>query len=312
MKTRVMTLTFLAGILATVAGGAHATIEQLPGAGFHAGALLDDAEQFTNAMVNFSIDHEAGEFSGKAIDRLRRVAKTATLARFEYTWEAAGQTHTIVVHSRSGQPIETILGPRNGSGSGSESFTWSEEQVNRELGEVAYYPRMQGHLRGTAQYDEESELQATTRAGEREGTAAGDAEFKALRTLEAEIKAGRIPRGGTLLGTVSKKICPSCSTNFGRFSEAYDVHGKVYYLLEAREQEAAIALASSPAEEHLIRESVVSNRGLYASRNRYIDRAMQGPAAGWQRIDRGTWVRRTDLRLLAEAESGSILAEGCP
>lgn len=305
------------GLLATLATGAHAGIEKRIGAGYYPGALLADGEEFTNAIVNYAIDNRLVPTSNTMVDLLKRQAQVATLARFEYSWEENGQTRRVVVHSRSGRPIETVFKAKteSGSESGSTSFVWTDEQVDRELSEARYYPTMDGHLRATRRYDKDSALKATG-TGKEAANRAGDAELKALQTLEAEFKAKNIPTGGKLVGIVSKDVCPSCQSNLDLFSETYGVDGKVYYLVEQREVAARLKLKPSDAERQLMHDSVVANQGLYQGRGRYIARVMprgdEQTKIEWKRVDPGTWVRQTDLKLLAEAERGSILAEGCP
>ncbi|UPG90660.1 hypothetical protein L2Y96_02485 [Luteibacter aegosomaticola] len=294
----------LAGLLAGFTSHAQAAIEAVPGAGNHPGTLLDDAIAFTDAMINYTIDHVAAESRASLAGSLRREAKIATIARLEYTWEANGHTNTVVIHSRSGKPISSMLGPRDGSSSGGGSFEWSDAQVQEELAEVSYYPQMQGHFRATAARHPHTVLEAT------DAKSRGDAELKALQKLEIEFAEGRIPQGGRLLGMVSKGVCPSCDANFDIFSRTYDVDGKVYYL--ANRNECAAAVDEGLASEELASESIRGNGGFYASRGSYVERSMHGTVNEWQRMDRGTWNRGIDLGRLTEAESGSILAEGCP
>jgi hypothetical protein len=299
----------LAAALLVSAPHVHAGIDKAPGAGYRVALLQDDARQFVDAIIKATKQHpDASEFGKRVLDRLRRGGASPTLARMEYSWEAgtgrpAGK---IVVHSRSGQPIETLLGSTKSATSGAESsssFVWTDEQVAREASEAALYPQVPGHIRATSYRAPDSVLAATNRPGEAEGTAAGDAELKALQTLEAEIKAGNIPEGGTLKGTVSKDICPSC--------DAYGVHGKIYYLVEPKAADAAV-LAAAPEERELIAASAKANQTLFASRGAYVKSHMKGNPTEWTLSEEHGWAVPRDVALLAEAETGSLTArEGC-
>lgn len=308
----------LVAALLVFAPHVHAGIDKAPGAGIHAALLQDDARQFIDAMIKQAKRRGTDAAISKyALERLRKDGVSSTIARIEYSWASDGSARRagkIVVHSRSGQPIETVLGSTKSGPSGgqsSSSFAWTDEQMAREANEAGLYPNVPGHIRATSYRVPDSVLGATDRAGEATGTAAGDAELKALQTLEAQIKAGTIPGGGTLGGTVSKDICGSCETNFQRFSDAYGVHGKIYYLVEPRAEEAA-ALAAAPEERELIADSARSNRMLFARRSAYVRSNMKGNPTEWTLSEEHGWAVPRDVALLAEAEAGSLTAnEGC-
>jgi hypothetical protein len=304
----------LVAVLLVSAPHVHAGIDKAPGAGFQAALLKADAEQFIDAMIKVAKRRGTDATVTKyALERLRKDGVSSTLARMEYTWEADGTARTagrIVVHSRSGQPIETVLGSTRAgpsSGQSSSSFAWTDEQMAREVSEAGLYPNVPGHIRATSYRVPDSVLAATDRPGEAAGTAAGDAELKALQSLEAQIKAGTIPRGGTLTGTVSKDICVSCETNIERFSDAYGVNGKIYYLVEPQ-AEAAAALAAAPEERQLIADSAESNRSLYRIRNGYVKSRLKGNPTEWTLPEDYPWAVRRDVAFLAEAEAGSLTA----
>lgn len=297
--------------LACLAFAAHAGIETGPGSGYHAAVLEEDIKQFTNAIVNYAVEHRGTRLTAAQANRLRRTASSATVARMEYTWNASDTRDAgrLTIHSRSGKPLETLVAtvPSGTSGSDSDgSFQWNPTQIDREAGEARFYPRMDGHIRATARLNSDSVIKETAPNN------AGDAELKALQTLEAEITAGTVPRGGTLKGTVSKAICDSCKANLERFSEKYDVHGKVFYLANENEAVAAREAATTAEEKQLIEDSVRSNKVVFARRNRYLEQVMPRQIGEWRRIGDASWIDRRSLAALAEAEAGSLTARECP
>ncbi|MGF6493787.1 hypothetical protein ABIE56_001971 [Luteibacter sp. 621] len=297
--------------LACLAFAAHAGIETGPGSGYHAAVLEEDIKQFTNAIVNYAVEYRGTPLTTTQVNRLRRTASSATVARMEYTWNASDTRDAgrLTIHSRSGKPLETLVAtvPSGTSGSDSDgSFQWNSDQIDREAGEARFYPHMEGHIRATAHLDNNSVLRETDPKN------AGDAELKALQTLEANIKAGTVPRGGTLKGTVSKAICRSCEANLALFSKEYDVHGKVFYLANENEAVAAREAATTAEEKQLIEDSVRSNREVFTRRNRYLDQVMPKQLGEWRRIGDASWIDRRSLAALAEAEAGSLTARECP
>lgn len=50
-----------------------------------------------------------------------------------------------------------------------------------------------------------------------------DAELKAVRSIERDIRAGRVPRGGEVTAFVSQRMCDSCARAVQMFANAYDV-----------------------------------------------------------------------------------------
>jgi hypothetical protein len=287
---------------------ASAAIERVYGYGYHAALLATDGDEFTNAMVNYAA-RKGTILSNGRIDKLRAAAGNATLARFEYTWEVPdGAPQRVVIHARSGKPLETIVESQTSS-SGSE-FEWTDDQIAREASERAYYPSVQGHIRATTVHLRDSVLKATDR-GPGSGSAAADAELKALQTLEAEFRSGAIPAGGTLTGTVSQTTCPSCSTNLDWFSTAYRVDGRVYQLIEPRALPGAKAVATE-AEMEVLDASASANTAVRSLRKAHIESVMpRGQKAVWQEQAGRRWLELPLLNRLAEAEAGSLAATGC-
>lgn len=302
--------TVLAGLMASSSFATYAGIDRAPGSDYHAAVLVEDSKQFTNAIVNYAVHRGGDPLSKKQTDRMRRTASAATVARLEYTWEAsdAHPAGRLTIHGRSGQPLETLAataGTTSGSESGS-TFQWTPDQITREADEAGFYPRMEGHIRATIQRNDSSRLVATI------DNKAGDAELKALQTLEREIQANRVPAGGILKGTVSKAICASCVENLNRFSAAYGVDGKVFYLVNEDEANALRGATAMEDKLQLIDDSVRSNRAVFARRQQYIAEVMGGPATEWRTVGDAAWIERRSLAGLAAAEAGSLTARECP
>lgn len=57
-----------------------------------------------------------------------------------------------------------------------------------------------------------------------------DAEMRALRTIERDILAGNVPRGGVIAAWVSQPPCQACRKAFKIFSDAYHVNIHVIHL----------------------------------------------------------------------------------
>jgi hypothetical protein len=57
-----------------------------------------------------------------------------------------------------------------------------------------------------------------------------DPEFKALRSIEKDLQAGVIPRGGSIRGSVSELVCTSCEQAMKRFADSYAIDIRLAHL----------------------------------------------------------------------------------
>lgn len=149
--------------------------------------------------------------------------KKATVARVEYTFPRAGHTETVVYHAMSGtEPDEAF----------SRLLSKLQGLPQTPLSPAAdQFDMSFRNVRAVSIDDELSDLQAIETAdGLNHGA---DAELKALRSLEQELKTGAVPAGGTVRATVSKMPCQSCRTVFDTFGDLYQAKAiEVAYPME--------------------------------------------------------------------------------
>ncbi|MEX1829550.1 hypothetical protein [Luteibacter sp. CQ10] len=261
-----MTMTmrrFSLGVFCLLASPAFAgTIRLEPGGGAYVDQLAEEARIYTDALHSRLARADAADVrsNGTALGEFRRQANNYTVSRFDYTYEVDGVQRTIVIHGRSGKPLDTTVNmgrskilSRKSSSTGSSdlsdggtstsgsSYEVTEAEVAKDVNDAAFYPADDPstapvrHVRATFVRRGESDFEAT--AGN--AIKANDAELKSLRYLDREIRAGALPRGGRLTGIVSKAPCVSCSENIGLFAEEHDVNGTIRFLVDPASEAAS-------------------------------------------------------------------------
>ena len=193
--------------------------------------LASESHAFLAALANYAYEHSA---TGELNRTVRAKAISPTLAVVEY--KPPGNKPSMVVHARSGRSLEgtwqQLTKKQGGSGSESEAgLIVSADEEDRDLSEARYYPpetTTSIRARNIRQRDGWVVQSYPEDAGNY--IHGGDAELKAMRTLEERFQADPSLRGGTLKAWVSQDVCHSCERAFSDFAREYNVRGSVYYL----------------------------------------------------------------------------------
>lgn len=310
-----VTICFLAG--SACAG----TIKLEPAGGAYVDQLAEEAKIYTDALHSRLARPDAVDVrsNGTALGEFRRQANNYTVSRFEYTYEINGAQRTLVIHGRSGKPLDTTINmgrtkilTRKSSGTGSSdlseggtptsgsSYEVTDVEIAKDASDAAFYPADDEptapvrHVRATFVRQGESDFVAT--AGN--AIKANDAELKSLRYLDKEIRAGVIPRGGHLSGIVSKPPCVSCSENIDLFAEEHDVDGTIRFLIDPKSP-----APDGPAD--LVARSREASDALRKIRTAYSAQHLNKDASWSSRAVR--WYGEPSVRTLSASVPESIL-----
>ncbi|MDF3980401.1 hypothetical protein P3W24_00100 [Luteibacter sp. PPL201] len=311
------------GLLWIVAGpGVAGTIKLEPGGQAYVDQLETEARVHTDALHSrlARADMADVRVNARALNEFRRQAGNYTVARFEYSYEVDGIPRTLILHGRSGKPLDTIatigrskMGgsrqPSFGAGEGSDDsgvvrpgsnagsssdeshaprgrYEVTETELQRDINDSDFYPPDDSeaeplrHVRTTLVRQGESDFEATVDGNYNR---ANDAELKNLRYLDKEIREHRVPRGGKLTGIVSKSPCVSCSENIDLFAETHDVNGTIRYLIEP-----PAGQGNAPARmTDIVAESRRSSDALREIRKAYNNQAL-GKETSWM-TRRASW-----------------------
>lgn len=152
--------------------------------------------------------------------------KRATVARLEYSYPVEGGTATRVYHAMSGvEPDEAfsrLLSAKDGM------------SPPKPLSPVAdQFRTTRWDVRASEVSESASDLHAAETADGLDHSA--DAELKAFRTLERDLKTGKVAAGGQLRVRVSKIPCESCRKVFAEFTDGYGMSAEIAYIEEGSE-----------------------------------------------------------------------------
>jgi len=227
-------------------------IEFLPGEANTKGILEEEARFHLYAFQNALQQPKYAGFVNdeRLMRKLRDHALRSTVARVEYRYHGARAPR--VYHARSGRSIEGTLrwiadsGSSTGSDSASGSTSGSEgswaADIEEDLAEQRFYPRLGAN---------EVRVSARSQVGSRlrpSGWHGRDAEFKALRALEADLNKAIIPPGGELEIFVSQPPCASCTQAITQFADTYKLRNTVVrHLTSTKDVPAARWSASQKA-----------------------------------------------------------------
>lgn len=147
----------------------------------------------------------------------------ATAAQVKYRWiDSAGKPRTTLYHGLSGRVAAAAV-PHESTSLVVPSFDmpdWAQ-----------YYPDVNPNVYARVPEGERSILEESMAGDSTVRLGRGyDAEMRALRTIERDILAGNIPRGGVIAAWVSQPPCQACRKAFQIFSDAYHVNINVIHL----------------------------------------------------------------------------------
>lgn len=151
--------------------------------------------------------------------------KRATVARLEYTFPVEGGTATRVYHAMSGvEPDEAFA----------RLLSTKDGVSPKPLSPVAdQFRNTRWDVRANGVGESESELHAAETADGLDHSA--DAELKAFRALERDLKEGKVAAGGQLRVRVSKIPCESCRKVFAKFADHFGMSAEIAYTEEGSE-----------------------------------------------------------------------------
>lgn len=207
-------------------------------------ALLErDANVFADALGKAVVDFTPSPPLSKTFIMLRSKVQGATIARIEYTYEKDGKTMTRVYHGRSGHSLKTIFDRVSKKSASSDSGNDSPvtdsgdatgvieaDDIAMDAAEAKYYPTETAlDLRARKLPESASRLEASVVDSMDHSW---DAELKALRRIEYDIEKKVVPRGGRVIGYVSKTVCESCRKVIDTFARLFDTNGTIYQLIE--------------------------------------------------------------------------------
>jgi hypothetical protein len=285
--------------LALLSSAAYAgQIAITPSHGENIVAMLDsDAQMFVDGMRAAMTEDRnmRPPFSRKAKDHLFKATKRATVARMEYVYTKAGQEFSRVYYGRSGPAMAVTFRRMDAtSGGSSDPYRISEDDIRADIEERRFYaPDSSTRVRVTNLPVREGGIVAT------EEIHRGDAELKIFRKIEADIEANVVPRGGRLVGYVSKAVCPSCRAASETLATKYDVDGNVYELVEA---------GAEPSANEAIRASEESSRLLRTRREKYFnDNVFQT----FRPVDRTSRIVPDPVEHIEAEEARDTAAEPC-
>jgi hypothetical protein len=292
-----------------------------PGEGNVPALLLQDAVTYTDAMRNAVIRIDEAILSpGRrdALNLVRNKVRGATLARLEYTYIEDGKPKTRIYHARSGHSLESTIrtaGKKKGNASGSETSNPdssagsdrgtagdSPEEIAADAAEAEYYPAdTDVDVRAPKLPPEGSVLEPVEiRPGE--GLIhAWDAELKALRKIESDIKRELVPEGGTVTGYVSKTVCESCRRAVETFANEFKADVNIYELVEK---------APGHVDDRVSR-SLAASKDFSATRRTYANEQLM--VGNTERRSPGAWSQVVSTDRLESAEASALVenAEAC-
>jgi hypothetical protein len=303
--------------LGLLASPAHAgTIAIKPAAGDGTVAMLNgESILFANAYrAKIAKEGLATGGNSSAWNRIKLATHSPTVSRMEYTFTTNGRQYTRIYHARSGPAMEVVLsrvdlsapGESSKSGSsgteseGSRPYNITEEDIAKDFAERRYYPvDTTFNVRVPNLPTENSEIEAIV------ANHGGDAELKIFRQIENEIATRTVPRGGRLVGYVSKAVCGSCRAASVSLAKQFDIEGTIYQLVEPE-------VGAPPSRDPLIRESNEASTRLKGLRKDYATthfkrNAVTAPGeASWTGTEAIEQVERIETE-----EARAVLAEPC-
>jgi hypothetical protein len=137
----------------------------------------------------------------------------ATYAAFEYTYRQDGRQRTRIYYAMSGQ----------------DNLPTGLPRATRSL--ASYIVEDSTRVHAYVSDQDNSAIVATQIEGENSSRIhARDAELKALRSIERDIKRRAVTSGGSIHAFISQPMCDSCEHALHRFAEIYDVDVNVVHL----------------------------------------------------------------------------------
>ncbi|SKB42888.1 hypothetical protein [Luteibacter sp. 22Crub2.1] len=184
--------------------------------------LVSTFKYHLRGAQRYAAAHGPATTTERAYTGFRMEWAKATAAQVKYRWiDSTGRPRTTLYHGLSGRVAAAAL-PRE-TGVPVPSFDmpdWAQ-----------YYSDVNPNVYARIPDGEHSILEESMAGDSTARLGRGyDAEMRALRTIERDILAGNIPRGGVIAAWVSQPPCQACRKAFQIFSDAYHVNIHVIHL----------------------------------------------------------------------------------
>lgn len=203
-------------------------------------ALLERTSQYyIDAMRSLIGDRYKDEYRALRWEALETAMNRATVARLEYRFMLDGEPTVRVYHAMSGQPLSSIASsifegetpPGTPTSPGSpidasdvDLMAAASEPIDyavTDAQDAAYFTGFEDtDVRAAVLASEDSVLGAFYVDG---ANTSLDAEFKALRAIESDMKHGIVPRGGSIRGAIGGATCGSCRYAMRSVSDTYGI-----------------------------------------------------------------------------------------
>lgn len=233
-----------------------------------------------------------------------------TVARMEYTYTKGGRQYTRIYHARSGPAMEVVLsrvdlnapGGSSRSGSsgteseGSKTYIITDEDIAKDFAERKYYPiDTELNVRVPNLPTKNSEIEAIL------ANHGADAELKVFRQIENDIATRTVPRGGRLVGYVSKAVCGSCRAASTSLAEHFDINGTINQLVEPE--------LGAPPARGLVLDSNRASSELKVLRKAYASQHFKRDTV--TDPGQGTWADAEAVARIEAEEARTTLAGAC-
>lgn len=326
------TLVAAACLLSLCANAARAgtvTIDTIVTDDGNVAALLESSsERFVDAMNNLIGERYTDDYGAIRWEDLDTAMGKARVARVEYRYVVDGQPMVRVYHAMGGEPLGvmassifegptrpgTPTSPEDGDGwsSAPESpdpvddalaIRRARQRVTIDADDQRFFaPFGEGEARAQVLPLDDSRMAPYMIDGRDTSL---DAEFKALRQIEQDIRAGVVPASGRVDGMLDGAVCPSCRGALERFSRAYgaDIRLTQMFPSATRSEEQALVASGRARLKGRLLVDVETGRpalaydAIAAARSRQLQRRLSPDAMG--RTLKGARWRQRSFRLSA-------------
>lgn len=231
MKTLISLLLFFA--FALPASAASVVYTQLTASDDLVAAkeqLVSTFKYHLRGAQRYAAAHGPRVSSDEAYANFRRSWARASVAHVEYRWtNSRGRPWNTVYHGMSG-PVASSALPRDGAlvPAAYDMPDWAQYYTDHNPDVFARIPDGERSVL-------EQALEGDASAGVGRGY---DAEIRAMRTLERDILAGNVPRGGRVVAWVSSPPCQTCRATIRLFADTYGIDVQVYHLPHVEDYDA--------------------------------------------------------------------------
>ncbi len=240
-RSALTTLSFLVvlGLARPVAAG-DVVIEDMDIDEGNVAALLEQTSQYyVDAMRRLVNVRYQDEYRAIRWEDLETAMTNTRLARFEYHYTVGSQQLVRIYHAMDGEPLGAIgrsifEGPTRPGTPSTPDMEWNEDELAAVSLPETTIDRLAIDAEDSQFFTAFDEVETRARILSIEDSVLRprflsgkdrslDAELKALRQIEHDIKNRVVPAGGRIDGKVGGLICPSCEDAMRDMARTYDV-----------------------------------------------------------------------------------------